>query len=503
MFRNSSYVLFFLFFSATFGISQASKPDAKVLVERAINAMGGAEKLQAIKSIHTRSIGHFYLLEQSERPEGPWLTVNQATEEWRDVEHGRLRRTYELSGVYTGKTTDITEDGISVSDGGGGFAPNPDNVAPVEEQLAMAPERVLLNALAAPDLKYVGEETVQGTPNNIVAFSWKGSPARIYLNKNSGLITLTDVVKARSTELFWAIWGDFSEKNYYSFWNLEKGGFRYPHQIDTYYNGQPLRMDTIVDLEVNESAPADTFNISDTVRAAYSSARRSSYADLPLGRADRPPVDVAPDFTIIRGNWNVTLVKQAEGIVVIEAPISSAYSVKVLDEVKRRYPTEKIKCLISTSDNFPHLGGLRQYVAAGIPVYIVDANKPIVDRLIAANYTTYPDDLEKNPQRKKAKLNLVSGKTVIGSGTNELDLYPIRTETGERMMMIYAPQLKVLYGADLIQPLPTGGFFMPEYITELRDAAEREKLDVARVFAIHSAPFEWTKVLDTLNQGTK
>src|SRR5262249_46646404 len=162
-----------------------------------------------------------------------------------------------------------------------------------------------------------------------------------------------------------------------------------------------------------------------------------SYADLPLGRPDRPPIEVAPDFTIIRGNWNVTLVKQNDGIVVIEAPISSRYSVKVLDEVKRRYPNEKVKCVISTSDNFPHLGGLRQYLAERIPVYIVDVNKPIVDRLIAAKYTTYPDDLEKNPRRKQATLNIVADRTVIGSGTNELDLYPIRSETGERMIMIY------------------------------------------------------------------
>jgi hypothetical protein len=142
-------------------------------------------------------------------------------------------------------------------------------------------------------------------------------------------------------------------------------------------------------------------------------------------------------------------------------------------------------------------------VAAGIPVYILDLNKPIIDRLIAANYKTYPDELEKNPGRKRTKLNIVSTKTVIGSGTNELDLYPVRTETGERMIMIYAPQLKVLYGADLIQPLPRGGFFMPQYITELRDAAEREKLDVERVFAMHSPLFEWRTVLDTLNESGK
>ena len=480
-----------------------AKLDARSLVQRAINGMGGLEKLQAIRTIHTHSVGHFYLVEQSERPDGPWLTVNQATEEWRDVEHAGLRRTFEQSGVYTGKTTQIASDGIAVTDAGNGFSPDPDSLPPIEETLAMAPERVLLNALAASDLRYVGEERVQGTINDIVEFTWKGAPARIYLNRDTGMMTLTDVVRARPTDQFWGIWGDFSVKNYYSFWNLEKSGIHYPQQVDTFFNGQPFRMDTIVDIEFNAQPPTGTFEVPVEVKAKFTSLNQPAFMDQPLGRADRSPVEIAKDFTLIRGNWNVTLVKQDDGIVIIEAPISSSYSVKVINEVKRRYPNEKIKCVISTADAFPHFGGIRQYVAARIPVYILDLNKPIIDRLIAANYRTYPDDLEKNPGLKKTKLNIVSAKTVIGSGTNELDLYPVRTETGERMIMIYAPNLKVLYGADLIQPLPKGGFFMPQYITELRDAAEREKLDIERVFAMHSPPFEWRKVLDTLNDVTK
>jgi hypothetical protein len=429
--------------------------------------------------------------------------VNQTTEEWRDLESGSVRRTYEQSGVYTGKTTEIIAGGISVLTTENGSSPNPGNIAPTEELLAMAPERVLLNAAAAPELRYAGEETIQGSLNDVVGFTWNGSAVRIYLNRHTGLLTLTDVVKARPTELFWAIWGDFSERIYYSFWNLEKGGIHYPRQRDIHYNGQPFRTDTIVSLEFNEPAPADTFAIADDVKAAYSSFNRPSFPDLPLGRVDRPPIEVAPDFTIIRGNWNVTLVKQSDGLVVIEAPISSSYSLKVLDEVKRRYPGEKIKCVISTSDAFPHFGGLRQYVADGIPVYILDLNRPIVERLLNAKYTTYPDDLEKHPKRKQKKLNIVAGKTVIGSGPNELDLYPIRTESGERMIMIYAPNLKVIYGADLVQPLPGGGFFMPQYISELRDAVMREGLVVEKVFAIHSPPLEWSKVLDAVKESEK
>ena len=483
--------------------SQNRSASAKQLVDDSIAAMGGAEKLRSIKVIHTKSVGHYNLLEQSERPDGPWLSINLSTEEWRDVDGGNIRRSYEQNGIFTGKTTEIIARDMSIIDNGNGFGPNPDNIPQTRELLAIAPERILLNALAASDLQYSGTKVIQGSTNNIVSFTWNGSPVKIYLNQNTDLLTMTDVTRARPTELFWGIWGDFSEKNYYSFWNLEEGGFRYPHQVDTFYNEQPLKTNTITGIEFNIELPKDTFSIPDAVKSNYSTQPARSYMNIPLGRPNRPPVEIAPNFVVIPGNWNVTLIKQDDGIVVIEAPISSSYSVKVIEEVKRRYPNEKIKAVISTSDAFPHFGGLREYIAARIPVYILDLNQPIINRLIASNYKTYPDNLEKKPDLKKSKLNIVSRKTTIGTGANQLELYPIRTESGERMIMIYAPQLKVIYGSDLIQPLPNGGFFMLQYISELKDAVERENLEVERAYAMHSGPLEWKKVLDALKAAEK
>jgi len=503
MYRSLAILLLLCSYLVCETSAQKNSTDARQLVNQSIAAMGGLDKLKAIKSIHTKSVGHFYLLEQSERPEGPWLVIYQETEEWRDVEHGNIRRHYKQNGVFTSDVTEIIADGTSAADNGNGFGPGENKVDQTEELLAMAPEKVLINALDAPDLQYVGKKVVQDTVNNVVSFTWKGSPAKIYLNENTDMLTMTDTVKARPNEQFWGIWGDFSEKNYYSFWNLEKGGIRYPQQVDTFYNDQPFRTDTILSIDINSDAPKDAFSIPDKIKVDFTALSKISFLDMPLGRPDRPPVELAPDFTIIRGSWNTTLVKQDDGIVVIEAPISSNYSVQVMAEVKRRYPNERIKAVISTSDSFPHFGGLREYLAAGIPMYILDVNQPIISRLISSNYKTFPDDLEKNPEQKRSKLNIVSKKTVIGSGQNQLELYPIRTETGERMIMIYAPKLKVIYGADLVQPLPKGGFFMPQYISELKSAADREKLDVQRVFAIHCPPLEWKKVLETLNDSVK
>jgi len=64
--------------------------DARELVGAALRAMGGQEKFEAIHSAAFKGIGLPYMLEQSERPEGPWLLDYFEISELRDFDKGRL-----------------------------------------------------------------------------------------------------------------------------------------------------------------------------------------------------------------------------------------------------------------------------------------------------------------------------------------------------------------------------------------------------------------------------
>ena len=125
--------------------------------------------------------------------------------------------------------------------------------------------------------------------------------------------------------------------------------------------------------------------------------------------------------------------------------------------------------MISTSDSCPHVGGLREYVARGIPVYVLDRTVPLLRRELSAPHHIHPDTLAKSP--KQPIFRVVSGKTVIGSGANRLEIYPIHGKTSERQMMVYFPEHKLLYGSDPFQKLPDGTYFYPQTISELMDAA--------------------------------
>jgi hypothetical protein len=64
---------------------------AAALVARAIDAVGGPDALKSISTLQIDTIGHDYFIDQSERPEGPYVTRYIQSSEKRDVAGGRSR----------------------------------------------------------------------------------------------------------------------------------------------------------------------------------------------------------------------------------------------------------------------------------------------------------------------------------------------------------------------------------------------------------------------------
>jgi hypothetical protein len=374
-------------------------------------------------------------------------------------------------------------------------------LAEAEESLALSAERVLLTALGAADLRVEADRSLQGSTQHVVAFGWHETLVRIYLNAQTSMPTAIEVERSYPGSFIWGSWGDVKSRAYLSLWTLEAGGIRFPRQWDIERNGIPYQSFTVTSLTLNPSFDDNLFSISAETRKAYEATARRTIEDTPLGQPNKPPVEIAPGIFQIPGPWNVTLVRQSDGVVVIEAPISSGYSDKVLADARKRFPDLPIKAVVSTSDAWPHIGGAREYVARDIPIYALDLNRPILERLVSSPRHFHPDSLER--QRRKARFRIVSNKTMIGSGPNRLELYPVRTESGERMMMVFLPEHRLLYGSDLVQQRRDGSFFMPQYLSELIEATLREKLTIKSVFAMHLGVTPWSDIEAAVAKGKK
>ena len=68
-------------------------------------------------------------------------------------------------------------------------------------------------------------------------------------------------------------------------------------------------------------------------------------------------------------------VEFADFITVLEAPLSEARSLAVIEEVKKLIPNKPIKYLVNTHHHFDHSSGLRTYVAEGAIIVTHDVNK--------------------------------------------------------------------------------------------------------------------------------
>jgi len=480
---------------------QAPRTDsARAVVMRAVDALGGEAALRNISTLQIDAVGHDYFIDQSERPEGPWVTRYVQTSEKRDVAGGRSRletqqrflQVPEWAGA--GVATIVDADAAAMVRGDRSGPAGRQAFDEGRERIELAPERLLLAALAAPDLATAPDVTVHGVRQRVVTFGWRGRRVRLLIDSGDFVPTALEIAEQDS----FGIWGTVKRTTYYSLWTLLPGGVRYPLQFDREWNGVSNGSTSIMKIAVNPPIDAAPFTIPDEARKAFAAAPPSGIPTLKLDPAKR--VEVAPGIVQYAGNWNVAFVRQPDGVVVIEAPVGSHYSAQVLDEAAKQYPGVKVKALITTSDAWPHLGGVREYVARGIPVFALDLNRPILERLLKADYSAKPDALAASP--KPPTFTWVSGKTTIGSGETRLELYPIRGENGERMLMAYFPALKVLYTSDEIQKQRNGDYFMPEYLLEVRDAIRREHLDVDRIFGFHTAPTPWTEIEATIAKAS-
>jgi hypothetical protein len=485
-------------------------PNAKDLVRAALEAQGGEQTLRALTSVQWEASGYRNELEQSERPEGPYIVQMNDIFEVHDVKARRYRyqQTSSLYPVARFTSVAVVADHIgmravsSTSPAGPtAQAAQPGTLQQVqaaEERMALSPERLLLTALDSPDLHSLPNMILQDVPQNVISFSLDGASASVYLNQYTHLPTAVDYSGPLARGNFWGYLGDVSMRTYFSFWWLAKNGIHMPLQWNVEENGLQDSMFVMRKLQIDEPLNEADLSIPSDVRTKYHpDPAATDLEKRPLGVPGQSAQQLEPGIVLIPGAWNATFIKQDDGIVILETPISSGYSEKVIAEAKERFPGVPVKAVITTSDAWPHLAGIREYVAQGIPIYALDLNRPILERIIASKRKTKPDNLERKP--RKAIFHVVSQKTLLGTGKNRMELYPLRGETSERQMMVFFPEYHLLYGSDPFQQRSDETYFYPQTVSEVVDAVAREHLTVHQFFMMHIGLTPWTDLAKALS----
>jgi hypothetical protein len=466
---------------------------AKQCVDLALDAMGGRARLQQLKNVRLQNISHTLLVEQSYR-QAPFITSYERDKTTVDFANQRLL----TEAKVTWPEADAGQsdfDAILIVGPDGGVNHSKEGDSPcglsdldaARQILALGPERLLLTASDAADLRFEAPETMRSTSHAVVAFTWQKIPARVLLNPFNHLPDALETTQEFHD--FWYFWGDVQQRIYLDNWKLVQG-ITYPTNQIEERNGIIWSSTQALNVEFNVPIEEKAF-------AMDAKAAKQSVASLGWNRPFHAGKDtvLAPGVDLFLGSWNSTIVKQADGIVILEAPISGLYTEGVIEEAKKRYPGMPVKGVLSTSDSWPHTGGVRAAVAQGLPVYILDLNQALLDKMMSAPHTLDSDALENSKGSKAPQWKIVSGKEEIGSGENRLELYPLRGASTERQYMVYFPESRLLYASDTLAMNGDGTLYDPELMREVVQAVKLANLKVDTVFAMHQGPMPWDQVV--------
>ena len=468
-------------------------------VTAALEAMGGRDRLQQVTSIRLQTVGHTLLMEQSYR-QTPFITSYERGHVTLDFANRRLLRQATLTWPES-DPNQFDSDTTLVAGPDGGvyrtkFGDSPCSLADLDasrQALALSPARILLTAADASDLHFERPETLRSTSHAVVAFSWQHMPVRVLLNPFNHLPDAVETTQVFHD--FWYFWGDVRQRVYFDNWKLVEG-ISFPTNWVEERNDAVWSSTQALDVELNVQMDAKDFEMNP---GAVKQSAASPGWSRPFGV--KQATTLAPGVDLYAGSWNSTVVKEPDGIVVLEAPISSTYTQGVMKEARRRHPGMPISAVLSTSDSWPHTGGVRQAVSMDLPVYILDLNRPLLDRMMSAPHALEPDALEKSAHSKTPHWKIVAMKQEVGSGPNRMELYPLRGASTERQYMVYFPEHHLLYASDTLAMNDDGTLYDPELIYEVAQAVKRENLIVDTVYAMHQGPMPWEKVMALIEKS--
>jgi hypothetical protein len=480
-------------------VSLRTPPNPRALIDSAVAALQRTASLRDVRAFRLTGIQHDYVLGNAERADGPWFPVYSQFTELRDGASSSFRRTSQ-SITTTGKGPDVVTiladsvvaNRVNGREVGASHASYEDAI----DRIDASPGRALMLAAASPALRHDGTVTHFGLVYDVVSFPWRNGRMRLELSRETHLPDAVDIVRSYPDNFRWASFGDVTMRTEYGRWSIQPSGAWWPMHERVLLNGEALHDVTITSVGLDTTrVPAESIVVSDSARMQYVANSKLNFSKFRFG-ARGQPTELRPGIVRVPDQWAMTLVKQPDGVVVFEAHISGQYLRDVIDEAHRRWPGSPIKAIVMTSDPWAHIGGVREAIALGIPIYVQAGSVPFLTRVAKMPHTLEPDLLAKQP--KAPRFMPVSAKTMIGKGENRIELYPVGGPYGERMLMAYFPDAKLLYGADLVFPnravtgQPGPGYFETSLV-DLRNAVDREKLAVDTLFCVQNyQPIPWS-----------
>jgi len=462
-----------------------SAPPERQLIDEAADALGGRQKVLAVKTLTIEGEGPAPNVGQNTMPDGE-LPVWKVTEFKRIIDFPNHRmRTAQLRTaqfLFANANTQRQDQGLdgdvayNIGENGGGTRASAAVARDRRVELLQHPLVIVREVLDDPATKLSGYRK-NGNQEIVEIETSKGEKLTLAVDSGSKLPSRVTSMTDNANM------GDVAIDTAFSAYE-NVGGVQLPKRITTTIDKYPQ-----FDLTVSKNTvDADAGNTAapDSVKSAAAPA---------------PPPQVVTAEPVAKGIWwlagsgnhRSVVFEFDDHLVLYEAPLNETRSKAVIDKA-RSLSSKPLTQVIISHHHFDHSGGLRVAVAEGLTIITYKDNIPFFQDLLARKHTIVPDELEKN--QKPAKFEPVDDQMTLKDKSMEVQLYHLKDNPREGTnLFAYVPRDRMLVKADLYDSTWQFHHWGANVITNIEDV---RKLKVDKQVPVHGGIQAYAEMVKTM-----
>jgi hypothetical protein len=211
--------------------------------------------------------------------------------------------------------------------------------------------------------------------------------------------------------------------------------------------------------------------------------------------APGPPASITPDtvrvgentFLLVTPAYTHAVTLQRDTVFLFDATTSEARSRGDSAVIAQLFPAFRTVALVVTDLAWPHISGVRFWVARGATVYSASTSETFLRSVVNRKWTINPDALEKGRAKGSFRFRAVTDSLRLAGGS--IVLYSMPGATTETAVAAWVPKLRFLWAGDYIQPSPDSPYSR-DVISFIRTIGIRPD----KVAAQHTRLLQWSQL---------
>jgi glyoxylase-like metal-dependent hydrolase (beta-lactamase superfamily II) len=469
---------------AFFLLSCATATREQGLVSRAVDAMGGAQALGTIKTVASSGTIRYWEPEQSDMPGGePRFAAEAKVDMVADVAARASRVDYQKNFQYPAPRSFTYSEIVTPQ---AGYVIGVDSNGRNAESMKASPPAHSMSGyrLAATQRElrrgsvggliaamHANPQAVQAAPDLVVP--GRTLPAVSYQGFIVGFDPQSGLPERVRTLDYDNIWGDVAYDYVYTRWR-DVGAVKVPMSGRYELNGRTVQEVQLSDVRFNQ--PVDRARL-EIPAAVLANAAKPATGNVPYqwvirrqfigtymdsdnvsydakGSPGLRLQELSPGvFHVTGGTHNSLLVEMSDHLIVVDAPVTDAQSMWVVNAAKQRFPGKPVRWVVLTHHHMDHAGGVRGLLAEGATLVVGQGAGQHFRRVLSSPMTRNPDmrpyDFNRTPILEVPESHVMSD-----SRGRQVMVYVMDNPHAKGMMMAWVPDAKLGFVTDIWTPGP-------------------------------------------------